>query len=132
MTKSKQIPNFQLTPEQREIVESVRRQIEVEKPEIIAESRRMKQADEVTSVQLRGAFGLLKALRQSQHVSLAALAELTGISKPSLSRLENDPTANVTLNTLTRVADALGHDLHIAVVPKTTVKKAKPPRLSRV
>ena len=66
MPQSKQIPNFQLTPEQRAIVDEVRRQIEKEKPEIIAEGRRMKQADEVTSVQLRGAFGLLKALRQSQ------------------------------------------------------------------
>ena len=66
MTESKRIPGFKLTPEQRKIVDEVRRRVEEEKPEIMAESRRRTVADLVTSVQLRGAIGLLKAVRKGR------------------------------------------------------------------
>lgn len=126
---TKPAPKLELTAEQRRAIKSVREQVERDRPEIVAEGRRVAAAAADTAVQLRGAFTLLRALRQSQGLSLAALAERTGISKPALSRLENDPNLNVTLNTLHRVADALGHELRIAVAPKLAAKvrpKRKP------
>lgn len=117
MSESKRIPNFKLTAEQRQIVEQVRQRVEVEKPEILAESRRRTAADAVTSVQLRGAISLLKAVRKTQGVTLDEVAKRTGIAKPTLSRLENDAEANVTINTLQRIAEALGHSVHVSVAP---------------
>ncbi len=82
------------------------------------EGRRVLAADEISGVQLRSAFQLLKAIRKNQGTSLGTVAEMTGIAKASLSRLENNPDLNVTLNTVTRVADALGCDLRITVAPR--------------
>ena len=108
---------LQLTAEQKQIVKEIRAEVERDRPEIIAEGHRIAEAAAATSVQLRGAFSLLRAVRKSQKMTLDTLAEKTGINKPSLSRMENDPSPNVTLTTLHRVATALGYDLHIAVVP---------------
>jgi DNA-binding XRE family transcriptional regulator len=117
MSESKRIPGFKLTPEQRGIVEEVRRRAELEKPEILEESRRRTVADEFTSVQLRGAIGLLRAVRKAQGITLDELAGRTGIAKPTLSRLENTE-GNLTINTLQRIAEALGHAVQVSVVPK--------------
>ena len=117
MTESKRIPGFKLTPEQREIVEEVRRRVEEEKPEILAESRRRTAADAVVSVQLRGAISLLKAVRKAQGLTLDEVARRTGIAKPTLSKLEN-AEGNVTINTLQRLADALHHTVQISVTPQ--------------
>lgn len=121
------IPGLVLTPEQRKIVEAVRAEVERDRPEIVAEGRRVEAAMQIATVHLRNAFSLLQALRKAQGMTLTALASATGIDKSTLSRLENDPTANVTLSTLIRVAEALGHDLQISVTPRRTVvaKSAK-------
>lgn len=110
---------LELTAEQKQIVRDIRAEVERDRPEIIAEGHRVAEAAAATSVQLRGAFSLLRAVRRLQQMSLDTLAEKTGINKPSLSRMENDPTPNVTLTTLHRVATALGYDIHIAVVPSS-------------
>lgn len=131
MSESKKHPpKLVLTAEQRTIVEEVRRLAEAERPEMFAEGRRVRAADEVISVQLRGVVSLLKSVRVAHHVSLADLAERTGISKTSLSRLENDPTANVTINTLYRIAAALKHDLQVSVIPQPEPVETKRPKRS--
>lgn len=60
-------------------------------------------------------FRDLQAERQKQGVTLAQLAERSGIDKARLSRLENDPFPNVTIDTLERLAAALGKDLVITL-----------------
>jgi XRE family transcriptional regulator, regulator of sulfur utilization len=50
----------------------------------------------------------LKRERQRQRLTLAKLAEHTGIDQAALSRLENGKNANPTLDTLSRIAAALG------------------------
>ena len=117
MADTKRIPKFTLTEQQRKIVEEVRQRVEAEKPEILAESRRRTAADAVTAVQLRGAMSLLKAVRKTQGITLDEVARRTGIAKPTLSRLENDAEANVTINTLQRIAEALGHGVQVSVIP---------------
>ena len=116
-------PKLELTAEQKKTIQAIRQHVEQERPELVAEGQRVAQAHEIVSVQLRGAFALLKAVRKSAGVTLAALAGKTGISKGALSRLENDPAPNVTITTIQRVASALGHDLHISVMPRTPAPK---------
>ena len=118
MSNPKSPPKFVLTPEQRKIVEEVRRLAEIEKPEILAEGRRVFAAEECVNGRLKAAMSILKAVRNSQKVTLDALAVRTGMTKPYLSKLENDTEANVTINTLYRIADALGHDLQVSVIPR--------------
>ena len=135
MAESKRIPNFKLTAEQRQIVEQIRKRVEEEKPEILAESRRRTAADAVTSVQIRGAISLLKAVRKTQGITLDEVARRTGIAKPTLSRLENDAEANVTINTLQRIAEALGHGVQVSVMPLNPPEKPVPkpgPRTKKV
>jgi len=49
-------------------------------------------------------------------VSPAEFAELWGMERPNLSRLENEAESNPTIATLTRYAEALGKRLFIALV----------------
>lgn len=62
---------------------------------------------------LRAILNLLIAERKHQKLSLADLAERTGIAKPNLSRLENSTHTTPTLDTLQRYAHAVGKTLHI-------------------
>jgi DNA-binding Xre family transcriptional regulator len=115
---------------QRKIVEAAREAAERERPEVIAEGKRVFAAMDIASVHLRNSFSLLQALRKNQGTTLTALADATGINKSTLSKLENDPESNVTLSTLVRVSEALGYDLQISVTPRprTPAKRAKAER----
>ena len=48
--------------------------------------------------------------RWCEGISLTAVSERTGIERGNLSRLENS-VDNVELNTLARIADAMGYDV---------------------
>lgn len=58
--------------------------------------------------QLRSLINDLRDQRKSQGLSLADVALRSGISKPNLSRLENNTHAAPTLDTLQRYAQAMG------------------------
>jgi transcriptional regulator with XRE-family HTH domain len=55
----------------------------------------------------------LKALRESQGLTLAEVSERMGIDPPALSRLENGRMLNPTLTTLYKWAEALGQALNV-------------------
>ena len=61
----------------------------------------------------------LRQARLAAGVSLGDLAERTGMSKPSLSRLENSAAPNPTVVTLLRYARALGVELSFEVLERT-------------
>ncbi len=58
---------------------------------------------------------LLCAARQEKGLSLQQLSDLTGISRPALSRIESGDNKNPTLNTLLRIAKALGKELVVSL-----------------
>jgi DNA-binding Xre family transcriptional regulator len=58
----------------------------------------------------RIALARLKVARLREGLSLGEIAAKTGIDRGNLSRLENS-VENVELNTLARLADALGYDV---------------------
>ena len=62
-------------------------------------------------VELRQALIALKKAREAAGLSLADVAERSGIDKAALSRLENSVQDNPTIQTLVRYAAALGKKL---------------------
>ena len=60
----------------------------------------------------------IAGLRQRKNLSQSELAARTGMSAPNISRIENDPSHNLTLGTLTRIALALGHDVQVTFRPR--------------
>jgi ribosome-binding protein aMBF1 (putative translation factor) len=115
--KDPRIP--ELTPEQR--AEEVRAREDIQ--------RRRPVPNPATSVRPRDVrvmlnlVGSLRKAREAQGMTLAQLAERTGIDEPNLSRLETGKTLNPTVVTLFRVAAALGKDLMIAL---TDTEPARP------
>ncbi|MBI3409916.1 MAG: helix-turn-helix transcriptional regulator [Planctomycetes bacterium] len=61
----------------------------------------------------------LKALRESQGLTLADLAERMEMDAPALSRLETGKMLNPTLATLHKWAEALGQKLEVDLSPST-------------
>ncbi|MGD0517702.1 MAG: helix-turn-helix domain-containing protein [Thermoguttaceae bacterium] len=107
----------ELTQEDRIRHAAVRRQIEQEKAELIARGRRVK----LRHKRLREAVGILKATREILGLSLTDIKARTGIEKGNLSRLENAPNPNPTIDTLIRYADAVGKELVIKLIDKSTL-----------
>jgi DNA-binding XRE family transcriptional regulator len=58
-----------------------------------------------------------KAVRESQGLTLAEVAERMGIDPPALSRLETGKMLNPTLATLHKWAEALGQKLEVGLSP---------------
>ena len=56
-----------------------------------------------------------KAVRESQGLTLAEVAERMGIDPPALSRLETGKVLNPTLATLHKWAEALGQKLDVGL-----------------
>ena len=59
----------------------------------------------------------LASLRAEQHLNQTQLAARAGMNASKISKIESSP-ANLTLNTLTRLAEALGATVKIEFVPK--------------
>ncbi len=55
----------------------------------------------------------LKSVREALHLSLADLADRSGIDKSAISRLENGQAENPTIGTLERLARSLGKRIKI-------------------
>ena len=101
-----------LTDEERARHRTIREQVEQEKAELRARGRRAK----ARHTMLQEAVVALKATREALGLSLADITASTGIAKSNLSRLENDPHPNPTIDTLCRYADAVGKEIVITLV----------------
>ncbi len=67
----------------------------------------------------RPATGWLSVFRQAQGMSVSDLAKRAGLSRSRVSEAQKyEAEGRVTLNTLERIADAMGGKLVYAVVPK--------------
>jgi len=108
--------NKALTDEERARHRAIREQVEQEMPELIARGRRAK----ARRAMLKEAVMALKTTREALGLSLADIKAYTGIEKSNLSRLENDPYPNPTIDTLCRYADAVGKEVVITLVDKSS------------
>ena len=50
----------------------------------------------------------LKEIREEKKMSQERLEELSGVSRQTISKIEANPQANVKVDTIQRLADALG------------------------
>jgi DNA-binding XRE family transcriptional regulator len=97
------------TAEQRAAEEAVRRQH-------AANPVRQRPAGAVNRQSFAAILTLMarfKAVRESQRLTLAEVAERMGIDPPALSRLETGKMLNPTLATLHKWAEALGQKLDV-------------------
>ena len=100
-----------LSDEERARHRRVREQVERERPMLDAHAR----AKKAELASLRHALRMLKREREARGLSLADVAERSGIDKSRLSKLENASHPNPTLDTLGRIAGALGVKLTIGM-----------------
>jgi hypothetical protein len=105
----------ELSPAERVKVAEARRLTQLEEAEIRRKARQYKREYDAGRAAMREAMQLLKAERVRQGLSLSDIQRKTGIEPPNLSRLENDDSANPTIATLTRYAEALGKKLEIVL-----------------
>ena len=101
-----------MTARERARYERALAEVEAEKPEIIQRGRAVMEAH----VKLQEILALLKERRQAIGMSMTQLQLLTGIDRARLSRLERDPNANPTVETVNRIAYALGVELRVSAV----------------
>ena len=97
----------ELTAYERLRLETARREIEVQREQIIARGRIAKRAWLAMRAQVTEAVAALRAERERLGLSLADIEERSGIRRSALPRLENDANANPTLLTLERYAVAV-------------------------
>ena len=60
----------------------------------------------------------LAKLRQRRKLTQTQVAARAGMSTPNLSRIENNPSRNLTLGTLVRVAGAMNYEPQITFRPR--------------
>lgn len=106
------------TPEEAARLREVRERYQRDKPtpeELLTESGQTEFTTLGEVLLLHQAITLLKQERERQNVTLAELAERTGMDQAMLSRLETGRHDNPTINTLARIAVALGKEIHCAL-----------------
>lgn len=109
-----------LSDDDRRKYRELRRQLDGERDEILAEARCRKRVHDTLTAELRQVFRILKRERLAQGLSLADMQNRTGMSRSAISRLENDEEANPTIETLSRCAEALGKELAITLADKAS------------
>jgi DNA-binding XRE family transcriptional regulator len=100
----------ELTPEERRRWKKAVAETAAEQDQIVKQGRAVRAARRVA----REMLGELKAERERRGLSLADMMRLTGMSRESISRLENDPAPNPTMLTFSRYAAALGMELQFS------------------
>ncbi len=98
--------------ELRQVRETIDRE---EKPELLVKARSIRRQHEAAQAELARAAELLKDERLAQGLSLADIHQRSGISRAALCRIENLVESNPTIDTLDRIAKALGKQLVIAL-----------------
>ncbi|HXV59569.1 MAG TPA: helix-turn-helix transcriptional regulator [Vicinamibacteria bacterium] len=109
-----------LSSTKRRKYRDLRERIDAERDEIVTETRRRKRVHDAVAAELRQAFRMLKKEPHAQGLSLADMQGRTGMSRSAISRLENDESANPTIETLIRYAEALGKELAITLTDRTS------------
>lgn len=96
-----------LSPTERQEVDRLAELAESEADR--ADARRVRDRHE----RMRAIISELRAERERQGLSMEAMAERIGMDPQNLDRIETNPNANPTLETIHRLAEALGKQLHL-------------------
>jgi DNA-binding XRE family transcriptional regulator len=100
-----------LAPEGAAKYRAIREQVAEELPDLVARHHeRMAVLDPLQEL-----LGQLKATREEKGLSLADVADRTGMDRSALSKLETGQRPNPTVETLVRYAEAVGKRLVVAL-----------------
>lgn len=102
------------TPEEKQRLKEIRRRFQSERPtpdELIASGDASEFVSLGEYLELRHAILELKKRRERMGLSLADLAERSGMDRAAISRLESGITTNPTVDTLNRYAAAIGAEI---------------------
>ena len=97
---------------------AVRRKYQQEKPSLEQLEKDSDYTEAVSQgeyLTLMGFAASIRKLRQQLNLSLTDIAEITGIDKAQLSRLESGQAENPTYSTLDRIATALNKRLRLVL-----------------
>ncbi len=100
-----------LTDQQREALKKVDAEIEAEKEEITRKAKEAFANQQALEARLIQTTSLLAAAREQRGISLSQLAQLTGMTRQAISRIERGENKNPTFSTLQRIASALGKEM---------------------
>lgn len=107
------------SPEEAARLRALREQYQAEKPSIAdLEARGATFTTMGEFLMVRGLAHELKRERERQGLTLAQLAERTGMDAATLGRIEAGTAGNPTLGTLSRIAHALGKDISCRLVER--------------
>ena len=99
------------SPEQNAKLKADRERYQREKPtpeQLLAEGGHSDFVRHGDLMMLHEMMAALKGERERQSMTMAQLSKITGIDQAALSRLESGKNANPTLETMNRIAAALG------------------------
>jgi len=108
------------TPEDRARLQAIREKFQRERPSL----RKLVESGDAPPAMPLGAYleiqvllSHLKKEREAAGLSLADVAERTGMDRAAISRLENGHQGNPTVDTLLRYTSALGKKIVWSIVP---------------
>lgn len=109
---------IQRTPEEQRRLEEIRRQFQRERPglnDLLASGDATEVVSQGEYLDLRAMLALLKRHRERQGLSLADIAQRSGMDRAAVSRLETGVYLNPTIDTVYRYADAVGAAIGFSV-----------------
>jgi predicted transcriptional regulator len=108
------------TPEDRARLRAIREKFQRERPSL----KKLVESGDApppiplgTYLDIQALLGQLKKEREAAGLSLADVAERTGMDRAAISRLENGHQGNPTVDTMLRYAAALGKAIVWSIVP---------------
>jgi DNA-binding XRE family transcriptional regulator len=111
MSEKRVYRKIQRTPEERARLLADRERYQRERPtpeQLLASGGHQEFVTLGEMLAARALAASLKQERERQQLTLADVAKRTGMDQAALSRIENGKNANPTLDTLVRIAAALG------------------------
>jgi predicted XRE-type DNA-binding protein len=118
MTTERMHRKIERTPEEQRRLAEIRERFQRERPGLDDLSASGDVTDVVSQseyLDLRAMLAELKKHRQRQGLSLADVAERSGMDRSAVSRLENGVYVNPTVDTLYRYAAAVGAEIGFSV-----------------
>jgi predicted transcriptional regulator len=106
------------TAEERRQLGEIRDRFQRQKPgldDLLAKGDAAEVVSQGEYVDLRKMLAALKKHREKRGLSLADIAEKSGMDRAAISRLENGVYVNPTLDTLYRYAEAIGAEIGFSV-----------------
>jgi DNA-binding XRE family transcriptional regulator len=122
------------TPEEKARIQAIREKFQKEKPsleDLLATGEYEGPIPQGAYLELRRLMHLLRKERERLGLSLADVAEHTGIDKAALSRLETGRHINPTIDTLWRYAHAVGTELTWTLIKRVAPATPKADRRAR-